>query len=123
MGLFNQGSRNVRFREYAGEMGQKGLHEARKLRYKQWLCKTFFLLERGVRQGCPLSGILFVIAVELLACAIRSDKSIKGLSIITLTNSSYPNMQMTQPVLSGILYRLAICLKNWISSGSARGLS
>ena len=41
----------------------------------------FFSLERGVRQGCPLSGILFVIAVELLACAIRSDKSIKGLSI------------------------------------------
>ena len=28
---------------------------------------------------CP--EILFVIAVELLACAIRSDKSIKGLSI------------------------------------------
>ena len=41
----------------------------------------FFSLERGVRQGCPLSGILFVIALELLACAIRSDKSIKGLSI------------------------------------------
>lgn len=41
----------------------------------------FFSLERGVRQGCPLSGILFVIGVELLACAIRSDKSIKGLSL------------------------------------------
>ena len=41
----------------------------------------FFPLERGVRQGCPLSGILFVIGVELLASAIRSDKSIKGLSL------------------------------------------
>ena len=35
----------------------------------------------GVRQGCPISGILFVIGVELLASAIRSDKSIKGLSL------------------------------------------
>ena len=42
----------------------------------------FFLpLERGDRQGCPLSGILFVIGVELLASGIRSDNSIKGLSL------------------------------------------
>ena len=39
----------------------------------------FFNLECGVRQGCPLSGILFVIGVELLASGIRSDNSIKGL--------------------------------------------
>ena len=42
----------------------------------------FFPLERRVRQvGCPLSGIIFVICVELLESAIRSDKSIKGLSL------------------------------------------
>ena len=41
----------------------------------------FFPLECRVRQGCPLSGILFVIGVELLASGIRSDKSIKGLSL------------------------------------------
>ena len=42
----------------------------------------FFPIELGVRQGCFLSGILFVIGVELLAGAIRSDnKSIKRLSL------------------------------------------
>ena len=40
-----------------------------------------FLLERGVRQGCPLSGLLFVIAIEALAQKIRRSKRIKGIEI------------------------------------------
>ena len=40
-----------------------------------------FYLQRGVRQGCPLSGILFVIAMELLAQSIRRSKDIKGIHI------------------------------------------
>ena len=40
-----------------------------------------FLLERGVRQGCPLLGMLFVIAIEVLAQKIRHSKMIKGIEI------------------------------------------
>ena len=40
-----------------------------------------FFLERGVRQGCLLSGILFIIAIELLAQQIRRSEMIKGIEI------------------------------------------
>ena len=41
----------------------------------------FFKLERGVRQGCPLSGALFVLCAEILGNAIRQDTSIRGIQI------------------------------------------
>ena len=41
----------------------------------------YFKLSRGVRQGCALSPYLFIVAVEILACKIRQDREIKGISI------------------------------------------
>ena len=40
-----------------------------------------FRLGRGVHQGCPLSGTLFVIAIALLAQTIRRSKEVKGITI------------------------------------------
>ena len=40
-----------------------------------------FPLKSGVRQGCPLSVLLFNIALEGLAIAMKEEKEIKGIQI------------------------------------------
>ena len=38
-----------------------------------------FPLRSGKRQGCPLSPLLFIIVLEVLATAIREEKKLKGI--------------------------------------------
>ncbi len=41
----------------------------------------YFKLQRGVRQGCPLSAYLFITTLEILANKIWNDMNIKGIQI------------------------------------------
>lgn len=44
-----------------------------------------FPVRRGIRQGCPISGQLYSIAIEPLLCRLRSRLS--GLSLLELAQS------------------------------------
>ena len=45
-----------------------------------WISESFNI-ERGVRQGCPLSSLLFIIVAEVLAMKIKQNNRIKGLGL------------------------------------------
>ena len=38
-------------------------------------------MERGIRQGCPISALLFILVVEIMAVKIRANDNIRGFKI------------------------------------------
>ncbi len=44
------------------------------------ISSQYFLLQRGTRQGCPISPFLFATAVEPLAVALHSSPKIHGIT-------------------------------------------
>ncbi len=45
-----------------------------------WISQSF-QLSRGIRQGCPVSALLFIVTMEIMALNIKQSNSIKGIEI------------------------------------------
>lgn len=38
-------------------------------------------MTQGILQGCPISPLIFILALEPLACAIRKNTEVMGISV------------------------------------------
>jgi len=71
----------VQFRERFQALGKGFYTDISSCIINNGFASPFFKLKRGVRQGRPLSGLLFVLAIELLALAIKNDPLIQGICV------------------------------------------
>ena len=69
----------------------------------------YFNIQRGVRQGCPVSSLMFILCVEVLAIKVRNSSSLQGFRF-----GYQKPIKLTQYADDGILF-----LNNRMELGSA----
>ena len=83
---------------------------------------NFIELQRGVRQGCPLSPYLFILSAEILAKAIRSNKNVKGICVNNTEIKISQYADDTTFILNGTREALSATLDTIERFGSVSGL-
>jgi hypothetical protein len=76
-----------------------------------------FKNSRGIRQACPLSALLFILSVEIMAQQINESLKPKCFNVLNIkSNSSVLNglMKSTKIIAPSILYESII---SWIWDG------
>ena len=84
---------------------------------------NFFLVHRGVCQGCPLSPYLFILSAEILAKAIRKCVDIRGLLVKDTEIKLSQYADDTTLILDGSEKSLSEALKILQSFEKVSGLS
>lgn len=84
---------------------------------------SFFNIERGCRQGDPLSPYLFVICAEFLATKIRKNDNIKGISINNIEFKISQYADDTSAILDGSETSLNQTLEELLKFSRISGLN
>ena len=60
---------------------------------------NLFSIHRGIRQGCPVSALLFILIIEVLAHQLQNNKSLHGVSVKTSnTTTEFKSFQYADDV-------------------------
>ena len=80
-----------------------------------------FILGRGIRQGCPLSALLFILVAEILSIKLRANKDAKG---ITIDNWEYKIFQLADDttILTQNLDSLKLIIAEFLKFQKISGL-